>query len=159
MVLERLSLSRTILVCITLMIAAASASVSVASDEAPVQKPNDGFSIIVHPSNPTASLSLNETRAIFSLRARQWENGSAITVVVLEEDHQHHADFLRKNLKMLPHQLRRQWDRFIYSGLGQGPKIVSSEEELMKIISQEPGSIGYISSGVPHATAKALAIH
>ncbi len=99
--------------------------------------------VIAHKDIKNNSLSLNELRSIFSLRARKWPDGSAITVFVLRDEHELHRQFLLKTLKMLPHQLRRQWDRFIYSGIGQGPIVVRSQKEMLEKIKVTPGAIGY----------------
>lgn len=115
--------------------------------------------LIVHPLNNTESLSLNQARAIFSLRARQWPNGLNINVVVLRDQNPSHINFLKKVLKILPHQLRRHWDRYIYSGTGQGPIVVKSQQEMIDMVNQLPGAIGYIQLGVPHEQVHTLVVH
>jgi ABC-type phosphate transport system substrate-binding protein len=116
-------------------------------------------SVITHSSSKYDSLSLNQLRAIFSLRARAWPDGAKITVVVQQDDHPVHQNFLVNTLKMLPHQLRRQWDRYIYSGIGQGPVVVDSYEEMIMTINNTPGAIGYVEGGVPDGQVTALSIH
>ena len=103
-------------------------------------------------------LSLNELRAIFSLRATKWPDGSPITVFVLRDEHETHRQFLLKTLKMLPYQLRRQWDRYIYSGIGQGPSVVESLEEMFEKVKTTPGGIGYIKGGVPSGSVHLVSI-
>jgi ABC-type phosphate transport system substrate-binding protein len=114
--------------------------------------------VIANPSIKTPELSLNELRAIFSLRARQWPDGTSITVFVLRDEKDLHRQFLLKTLKMLPHQLRRQWDRYIYSGIGQGPVVVESQEEMLNKVKSTPGGIGYIEGGVPNDQVLMLSI-
>lgn len=115
--------------------------------------------VIAHPAIETTELSLNQLRSIFSLRARQWPDGTSITVYVLRDEQDLHRQFLLKTLKMLPHQLRRQWDRYIYSGIGQGPVVVDSQEEMLNKVKATPGGIGYIEGGVPHDQVLTLSIH
>ncbi|WP_156495025.1 MULTISPECIES: hypothetical protein [unclassified Oleiphilus] len=105
-------------------------------------------SVITHLSTLTDTLSLNELRAIFSLRARAWPDGTKITVVVFQDTNPVHRSFLMNTLKMLPHQLRRQWDRYIYSGIGQGPVVVQSVEDMLATINNTPGAIGYVEGGM-----------
>jgi len=114
--------------------------------------------VIVHKGALVKQLSLTEVRAIFSLRARKWPDGSKITVFVLEDQNPLHVTFLQNTLKMLPHQLRRQWDRYIYSGIGQGPVVVNSEEEMLQQVERVPGAIGYLGKGVPHEQVYTLEI-
>lgn len=114
--------------------------------------------VIAHPATHTTELSLNQLRSIFSLRARQWPDGTSITVFVLRDEQDVHRQFLLKTLKMLPHQLRRQWDRYIYSGIGQGPVVVDSQEEMLNKVKTTPGGIGYIEGGVPNDQVLMLSI-
>lgn len=114
--------------------------------------------VIAHRGIHNSELSLNQLRSIFSLRARQWPDGTPITVFVLRDEKEVHRQFLLKTLKMLPHQLRRQWDRYIYAGIGQGPVVVESQEEMLKKVSATPGGIGYIEGGVPDDQVLMLSI-
>ena len=115
--------------------------------------------VIAHSTVANESLSLNQLRAIFSLRARAWPDGDKITVVVLKDEAPVHREFLLKTLKMLPHQLRRQWDRYIYSGIGQGPVVVETRVDMLNIVNQTPGAIGYIEGDVPDGQVITLTIH
>jgi len=117
-----------------------------------------GEIIIVHPANPTKTLTLNQARTIFSMRARQWPNGTPITVVVLNDQSPIHKAFLRNVLRILPHQLRRNWDRYIYAGIGQGPMVVDDPLEMIEMVEKIPGAIGYIEKGVPHEQVLTLTI-
>lgn len=114
--------------------------------------------VIAHQDLQNNELSLNELRAIFSLRARKWPDGTPITVFVLRDEHEAHRQFLLRTLKMLPHQLRRQWDRYIYSGIGQGPTVVESPEEMLSRVKSTPGGIGYIEGGVSDGPVHMLSI-
>lgn len=103
--------------------------------------------VIANKSVKSSDLTLNQLRAIFSLRAKEWPDGSKITVIVLEDTNPHHKAFLLNNLKMLPHQLRRQWDRYIYSGIGQGPTVVKSKQDMLDKVNSIPGAVGYVEGG------------
>jgi ABC-type phosphate transport system substrate-binding protein len=114
--------------------------------------------VIAHQNIQNNELNLNELRAIFSLRARRWPDGTPITVFVLRDEHEAHRQFLLKTLKMLPHQLRRQWDRYIYSGIGQGPTVVESQEEMLSKVKATPGGIGYFEGGIKDDNIHMLSI-
>jgi len=88
-------------------------------------------------------LPLNKARSIFSMRLHKWPDGSPIRVYVLPDDNATHRQFVQSVLHMFPHQLRRNWDRYIYTGTGQAPIEVDSEEEMIKKVSTTPGAIGY----------------
>lgn len=114
--------------------------------------------VITNKDNPTIKLGLNDLRAIFSLRARQWPDGKSIRVFVLDDNHPVHKDFVLKTLKMLPHQLRRHWDRYIYTGIGQGPSVLKTESEMIEQVAKTPGAIGYLNGGVSDASVHLLTI-
>lgn len=115
--------------------------------------------IIVHPKNKNTQLTLNQARAIFSLRVRQWTDGSTIHVIVLRDQNPIHIDFLKSILKILPHQLRRHWDRYIYSGIGQGPTVVNNQQDMISMVNQLPGAIGYIEQGGLHEQVNILPLY
>jgi len=101
--------------------------------------------IVVNQSVPIQQLSLNKTRAIFTMRQQYWPNGEKIKVFTLADNHPVHHLFTKSQLNMLPHQLRRVWDRIIFSGMGGVPVKVNSEEEMLDKIANTPNAIGYLS--------------
>ncbi|MBV2092813.1 MAG: substrate-binding domain-containing protein [Candidatus Thiodiazotropha sp. (ex Ctena orbiculata)] len=91
------------------------------------------------------SLSRNTLRSIFSMRMTQWPNGKPIRVFVMGDKTSQHADFSKHVLGVFPHQLRRAWNRQIFSGMGQAPIKVNTEAEMLEQIGNTPGAIGYLS--------------
>lgn len=104
--------------------------------------------LALNPPPHLETLGLNQARAIFSMRVRSWADGSAITVFVLPDSNKDHQLFVRKILTLLPHQLRRNWDRMVYTGIGQAPIEVNSEQEMLMKLQATPGSIGYLSDQI-----------
>lgn len=92
------------------------------------------------------SLSLNVARAIFSGRMKYWEDGTPVRVVMLNSNASMHVKFCSEVLQLYPRQLKRSWDMIVFSGGGEGPQIVSTEDELLKKVSLTAGAIGYIGS-------------
>lgn len=101
--------------------------------------------LIVHPGVPETSLTHAESRGIFTGRISHWTNGKAIRVFVLPEHSALHQSFAKKLLDMFPYQLKAAWNRIIYTGIGQAPIMVSSEGEMLRMVAETPGAIGYIS--------------
>lgn len=125
---------------------------------APEENNQSGHVVITHPGTAATNLNLSQLRAIFSMQVRQWPNGHAIEVFVLKDDDKLHRQFLKETLKMLPHQLRRHWDRYVYSGIGQGPTIVKDQQEMLERVKSVDGAIGYVEKGVPDAQVLSLDI-
>jgi ABC-type phosphate transport system substrate-binding protein len=90
-------------------------------------------------------LNQKSLRAIFSMRLQNWQDGSKVQVFVLPDGDATHRQFVREILRMYPHQLRRSWDRAIYSGMGEAPEMVENEKEMTERLLSNPGAIGYLS--------------
>ncbi len=86
------------------------------------------------------------------MRTRLWPDGSPITVFVLPNSNSEHGQFVRSLLKLLPHQLQRNWDRMVYTGIGQAPIEVANQTEMLEQLKSTPGSIGYIEKGSENET-------
>ncbi|ATI02308.1 MULTISPECIES: hypothetical protein [Cycloclasticus] len=103
--------------------------------------------LIAHPSVPVDRLSATAARNIFTMRTLYWPSGRPIKVFVLSDENALHQQFSKTSLHVFPYKLRRIWDRNIYSGTGEAPITVDSEEEMLKAISSSPGAIGYANKG------------
>lgn len=102
--------------------------------------------IIVNQSVPTGAYSLKDVRAIFTMQQRFWPNGEQIKVFTLPDSNPIYKDFVKNNLNMFPHQLRRGWDRMVFSGTGSAPVSLDSEQEMIDRLVNTPYSIGYLNS-------------
>ena len=103
--------------------------------------------VIVNHSIDVSTLSQYKLRTLFGMRLPSWPNGTAVRVFVLPDDHPLHRRFAKQQLGVFPHQLRRAWNNLIYSGLGQAPTVVATEQEMRDRVSQTPGGVGYINAG------------
>jgi ABC-type phosphate transport system substrate-binding protein len=104
------------------------------------------------------SISRNTLRSIFSMRTTQWSNGTPIHVYVMGDKTPQHAKFSKHILGVFPHQLRRAWNRQIYSGMGQAPIKVQSEKEMLEQIENTPGAIGYLSEDLINERVRKLSV-
>lgn len=105
-----------------------------------------GVAIIAHPDVPVQTLSHNALRSLFGMRLRAWPDNQPTRVFVLGDTHPLHETFAKQFLSVFPQQLRRAWDRLVYSGTGQAPIEVDSEEAMRRAVATTPGAIGYLST-------------
>jgi ABC-type phosphate transport system substrate-binding protein len=112
--------------------------------EAVVPNSPVAISVIAHPHTTVSVLSLQELRAVFSMRVRTWPDGTPIQVFVLAANHDVHSRFCRDVLRVYPYQLQKGWDRLVYTGTGRAPDIVADEHDMLERIRQQPGAIGYV---------------
>ncbi|MCU7931988.1 MAG: substrate-binding domain-containing protein [Candidatus Thiodiazotropha sp. (ex Codakia rugifera)] len=103
--------------------------------------------LVINPDVSQETISRNALRSIFSMRMTRWPDGKPIHVFVMGDKTNLHSDFSKQLLGVFPHQLRRAWNRQIYSGMGQAPTKVESEEEMRNQVAETPGAIGYLSEG------------
>jgi ABC-type phosphate transport system substrate-binding protein len=114
--------------------------------------------IVVNSSVESKDLSVAQIRRIFSMRQTTWSNDNKITVYVLSNQHQTHQAFSTKVLGMFPYQLDRIWNKLVYSGLGEEPIKVRSEQEMLELVSQKPGAIGYVMQQVNNNNVKVIKV-
>ncbi|BFM05971.1 hypothetical protein GCM10025791_21040 [Halioxenophilus aromaticivorans] len=102
------------------------------------------------------SIAVHNLRSIFAMRLRRWGKEDRLEVFVLPDDHPTHSSFTKSILHTFPHNLRRIWDRRAYSGTGQLPNVVSTEEEMIEKVSNTPNSIGYVTKHHYRDSAKVV---
>ena len=104
------------------------------------------------------SLNLGALRSVFGMRLRSWMGGKPVRVFVFSDHHPLHIEFSKKILGVFPHQLRWSWDRLVFSGTGQAPVYVTSEAQMLELVSVTPGAIGYLTRGKANGQIKVLPI-
>lgn len=114
--------------------------------------------LIAHPSAEIATLTRNEARLYFTLRLKTWPNGRLAKVFVLPDNHPIHQRFTNEILGLYPYQLRRVWDRQIFSGTGQAPITVDDEQEMIQRVATTPGAIGYAAVPNEHPDLRVLQV-
>ncbi len=114
--------------------------------------------VIVSPQQTPQSVSINALRAIFGMRLRNWPDQTPIHVYALRDDNPTHNAFTKQALNIYPHQLRLAWDRLVFSGTGQAPTEVASEEEMRNKVATTAGAIGYLPRSMVNDNVRVLKI-
>lgn len=102
--------------------------------------------VIVNSGVTIDSIGRQYLLSVFSMRVRSWPDGQPVRVFVLPEHHDIHRDFVKRELKVFPYQLKTMWDRLVFSGAGQSPVVVESQEEMIERVSVTAGAIGYVAA-------------
>jgi len=100
--------------------------------------------LITHTEVTVQTLSVNTARSLFGMRKLSWPDGSPVRVFVMPEQSPLHVGFCREILNIYPYQLQQSWSRLVYSGTGQAPVQVASEQEMLDKVAATPGAIGYV---------------
>jgi|TARA_B100000780_G_scaffold275731_1_gene242934 ABC-type phosphate transport system substrate-binding protein len=104
------------------------------------------IAVVVNQSVDITTLSPAQLRMIFAGRTQFWPDGSRIRVFVLPPKNDTHQLFCRHLLNIYPYQLERIWQRVVYSGQGEAPKIIDTAQAMQDAIGKTPGAIGYLSA-------------
>lgn len=102
--------------------------------------------VIVNPDVELDAVDRNLARLLITMRMPQWPDKRPVTVFVLPDNNPVHESFAKRVLEVYPYQLRRTWDRQVFSGTGQAPRQVANEQEMIERVSQTAGAVGYVSS-------------
>lgn len=116
----------------------ATSSVASSQDAAPA------VDVVVSPSLTKVKLDRDLLRAVFTMRVREWPDGSPVRVFVLPDDDPLSDVFYRERLGMYSYVLRRAWDRMVFTGTGFAPTVVRSEQEMLERVRSTPGAIGFM---------------
>lgn len=112
----------------------------------PVPSLAGSVQIIVNPAEASAPIDRTVLRAIFTMRLRQWPDGTPVRVFVLPDRDEATALFCREQLGTYPYVMRSTWDRMVFTGTGLAPTVVDSEREMRERVRTTPGAIGYVRS-------------
>ena len=112
--------------------------------------------VITSPDLSDVDLSRPALRSIFTMRQREWPNGTPVRVFVLPDSHPSHDQFCREQLGIYPYVLRSLWDRMVFAGTGLAPTVVNSEQEMRNKVQSTQGAIGYVSRDVRSSTGSIL---
>lgn len=116
----------------------------------------DAAEIVVHPGVAQNAISLHTARLLFTMRLLRWPDGAKVRVFVLPDEHPLHRDFSKRSLDLYPRQLRRVWDRHLFSGSGAVPLEVDTVEEMLGRVARTPGAIGYVPDGFATKAVRVL---
>lgn len=123
--------------------------------------PDDSSSdvvVIVSSGSGVDELTVTGLRSIFSMRKRVDAEGNLLKVFVLADNNPVHVLFSKEILHTFPFNLRRIWDRKIYSGTGQSPTVVSSEQEMRDKVAMHDHAIGYVSRDMINRDVKVVQV-
>jgi len=114
----------------------------------------DGLAVVVHPSNPADSLTMDQLAAIFSGAIVNWKElgGPDETIVVLSREVNSGTHVYFKE-----HVLRRK-DRSGTAEFAPSALMLSSSQAIADEIAANPGAIGYYGMGYISPKHKAVAV-
>lgn len=107
--------------------------------------------VIVNKANTLGSISRAELSSIYLGKRKMWATGDAVKPCDLQEPGmdedqaamgQFSARYLNKDLS----SLKSYWIKMIFSGKGEPPQAFKKPEDVIRFVSEYPGSVGYLYS-------------
>jgi len=124
----------------------------------PYLAPACALDLIAHKDVDKSAVTRNEARLYYTMRLKKWPDGTLVKVYVLPDNHALHRRFANEVLNLYPYQLRRVWDRQLFSGTGQAPTVVASEAEMRQRVATTPGALGYTDAPPQDPDLRALEV-
>jgi len=106
------------------------------------------YVVVVHPSNPVATLSRTETSRLFLRSSTQWASGEHVKPVDLGKSSPIRAAFTKEVLRRSMGAIDQYWTQSVFSGRAVPPPEKRSDAEVLAYVRENPGAIGYVAAGV-----------
>lgn len=119
---------------------------------------DEGFQVIVHPSNPSTTLKSSFVADAFLRKVGAWPGGETIKPVDLARDASARRGFSEAVLKRSVSAVKSYWQQVIFSGRGLPPPELDSEEAVIRYVTENEGAIGYVSGSADVGAAKIVSV-
>lgn len=100
--------------------------------------------VIVNSSNAMQTITVDEINRIFLKKTKRFDNGSNAEPIAQAEGSKPRAAFNQKILQRDEQQLKYYWSRKMFSGGDRPPPAVNSEADVITVVAEKPGGIGYV---------------
>jgi ABC-type phosphate transport system substrate-binding protein len=102
-----------------------------------------GVVVIVHPKNPVNEMDAETVQKIFLGKAKSFPSGEIVLPLDQKEDNPLKQAFYENVVNKPLTQLKAYWSKLIFTGKGQPPRAVPSEE-IVDLIARNPNMIAYV---------------
>lgn len=112
--------------------------------------------VIVSKSNPTQAVSQADVEKIFLGKLKLFPDGSSAIPLDMPEKSGEKIAFYQQAVGKTESQLRAYWSRIIFTGGGAPPKAVESATDMLKLVAENPNTIGYIDKSLVDDTVRVV---
>jgi ABC-type phosphate transport system substrate-binding protein len=103
-----------------------------------------GIAVVAHPAVPLHRMGAAELAAVFTGGMKNWKDGSTIRIFNAPSGSPLRTEFDGVVLNMTPEQVSRFWIDKRIRGEGTPPRQVPSPDLVYRLVTNFPGSIGYV---------------
>ncbi|KZN44451.1 hypothetical protein [Pseudoalteromonas luteoviolacea] len=111
--------------------------------------------VVVHPSN-NAALDKGKIEQIFLGKLKTFDGSAKVIPISQVDSNPVTEEFNTKVVGRSASQLKAYWSKLLFTGKGQPPKSMANDQEVMKLVADNPNVIGYVTSGSADGSVKVL---
>jgi ABC-type phosphate transport system substrate-binding protein len=110
--------------------------------------------VVMSAKSNVSNLSKNTVTAIFLGKTPTFPDGNQAIPIEQSEGQEAYNEFHRLVTEKSTAQLNAYWARIVFSGMGNPPREVANNDEVLKIIATNPYMIGYLEKSAVNRTVK-----
>lgn len=118
----------------------------------------EGYKVIVHPDNPTTTLSKRQLAKLMLKRDDKWEDGVAIEPVDQTYSSPARIAFSTDVIGKSVDAVKSHWHQQIFSGRGQPPPMQPNDAAVVAFVLAKRGAVGYVSANAETGGAKVVRV-
>ncbi|RKF15561.1 hypothetical protein DBZ36_14325 [Alginatibacterium sediminis] len=99
--------------------------------------------VVLNRARSQEKIDIGIANRLFSLRQLTWPDGHPVQLVCFPDSNAVHVKFSKAVLDIFPYQLRKHWDRLVYTGVATAPKQVRTDQQLIHTITHNADAIAY----------------
>lgn len=116
------------------------------------------LAVIVHPSSSVSKITKTELSDLYLGYADTFANGSDAEPLDQASATPARRSFIKSVLGMEEGALKRHWSKLMFSGKGQPPQTLDSDEAVRNAVAANPKGLGYIDKNAVNNTIKVILI-
>ena len=101
--------------------------------------------IVVHPDNPSETLTRSEVSRLFLKKATKWADGTPAVPIDLDVKVEAREAFSKDIHGRSAESIKKYWQQMVFSGQAAPPAEVATEEDVLAHVRNDPAAIGYVS--------------
>lgn len=114
------------------------------------------IAVIVHPNNPVSQLTKKQISMLFLKQVKAYPQGRKVRPLNLHRKNPLSKSFYKNVVGKSGRRLSSYWAKILFSGKGTAPEEVRSSKEMLKKISEDKQSIGYIDAAQVNERVKVI---
>jgi ABC-type phosphate transport system substrate-binding protein len=118
----------------------------------------DGFQLIVHPTNTVTMLRAAAISKLFLGRQTKWPNGQTVQPVDQVESSPVRRRFSPAVHRMDVPSVQSFWQEVVFSGRGEPPPERSSDAAVIAYVRANLNAVGYISEATPADSVRVITV-